>query len=158
MSLPPCLKSLKHRSALLFVALAHGHLPPLSRLSSSEDPFRAWRVYSSTHSTMPRGQAKRSSAIRPSDWEPHRQEICELYATRPLEKVQAIVQRRHGFHPTLSQYKRRLGIWGVVKNQRPPMVDNERVLPGPDDLDSTWVRLVLLVAVCPPLPVAKTGV
>lgn len=107
---------------------------------------------------MPRGHGKRSSAIHLLEWEPHREEICELYETKPLEKVQALMRKRHGFAPTLSQYKRQLGLWGATKNRRTPTKDEK--IPSPKSMEmsethevwmDTWMRFALFNLVGFPL-------
>lgn len=100
---------------------------------------------------MPLGQGKRSSAIRPSEWQRHREKICELYETKSLEKVQAVMLKHHEFAPTLSQYKRQLSLWKVSKNRRRPEAEDAGLPHEPtemaeknEDFEDTYVRLFLL--------------
>jgi hypothetical protein len=73
---------------------------------------------------MPPGHSKQSTYIRATEREPHRQKICELYETKPLYRVQAVM-RQGDFDATTSQYKRKLRIWKVTKNERKAVSDPE---------------------------------
>jgi hypothetical protein len=105
------------------------------------------------------GRGKRASVIRPSEWERHREDICKLYETKPLEKVQALMRKRRGFAATLSQYKRRLGLWGVEKNRQKSEAGQQGRRGEPTermernaDFQETWSRFVLLTIVCSTFP------
>lgn len=115
-----------------------------------------WSVWDKDLSTIARGgrrrgRGKRSAAIRAPAWESHREEIRELYETKPLEKVQALMRQRYGFAPTLSQYKRQLTIWGVAKNRRASSEEEKsqssestRMTERNEVFKDTWLRFALI--------------
>ena len=48
-------------------------------------------------------------------WTKHKGEICELYRTRKLEDVMAVMKQKYGFAPSTRGYRQRLANWGIKK-------------------------------------------
>ncbi len=42
----------------------------------------------------------RAKPVSAEEWEEHRDELCQLYHTMPLQAVEAYMRETHGFAPT----------------------------------------------------------
>ena len=70
-----------------------------------------------------------SKKIRKPIWTQHKKEIIQVYIhdDETLERVMSVMAKKHGFAPTIAQYKRQIKKWGVRKNHKSEIDSEEEV-------------------------------